>query len=921
MADETRKKVVIEFDADKKQIDEVDKQLHDIGAKPIPLDIDAESVLNTLSVLKNAAIKFQDALKGAGKGANFKALNEDLESVRKKIDSVYGTVRTKHSGQLVSESFLNVRLVDVFSDSVNEAIAAIKELNSTFQGEGELSLVLKQAETSLKSINNTLLSISSTLSTQVLRPVATIKKEIETVTAELQRAESASVKANENAARNLNRQKDNFVDIIETELEFQKGLSSINAADLIKQGDISARSLNAILQNMKDYTVAGGSLSDIRFENIDGGTVYNAHQVLDILKKIDGLKSKIDPNDIIDNALGRQATIVNAKEQLAQLTSELESATAKELSGVRVTGDLGFDTAAIEKLASVFQQSINSLSDTLTQTGLKLQNNLSAGFEETAALSSESSEVQNLKKQVDHVTESVRKKTAAFENEAQTVIPLLEKEQAALNQLPETLNTNSAPPISAQDIEALSNESTAVTNLKKQVDDVTESVQKKTSAFESEANTVIPLLDKEQAALKQLSKLEAEYEQTQKNILAKEEIQQKNSRRENTPSAAPSHPSSAGTGKIAANPNDLKLLRDEMEALALSQDGVINGTISFNEKTRQLSFDVKNANGDLEKYVLTLDKATNEIQRYNTKTVKAKSPVITADVKARSFTGDPNDLKELKQAMRSLALEQKGVIANTISFNEQTRKMSFQTKDAVGNINKYSISLDKASNELHTFLNKTVESKTVFEELDSFLTTGGKKVVSYIGSFGSVYEVWDILRQGLGIIADLDKSFTEMRKVSDEPVRSLREYGQEAFDIADQTGSTASIIQNSTADWMRLGESLEEAKESAKNTSILMNVSEFEDINEATDSLVAMSQAYQELEQMDIIDKLNLAGNNFSISTSDLAQSLQRSAASLKVAGNDINEAIALTVAGDTYDCQEFVETHFHRIHLIALSV
>jgi len=38
--------------------------------------------------------------------------------------------------------------------------------------------------------------------------------------------------------------------------------------------------------------------------------------------------------------------------------------------------------------------------------------------------------------------------------------------------------------------------------------------------------------------------------------------------------------------------------------------------------------------------------------------------------------------------------------------------------------------------------------------------------------------------------------------------------------------------------------------------------------------------------------------NKFSIATNDLAESLQRSAATLKTTGNDINEAIALTVAG-----------------------
>ena len=53
----------------------------------------------------------------------------------------------------------------------------------------------------------------------------------------------------------------------------------------------------------------------------------------------------------------------------------------------------------------------------------------------------------------------------------------------------------------------------------------------------------------------------------------------------------------------------------------------------------------------------------------------------------------------------------------------------------------------------------------------------------------------------------------------------------------------------------------------------------------------------------DIIDKLNNIGNNYSISTSELAQSLQRSAGTLISAGNDINKAIALTTAGKSF-CQ-----------------
>lgn len=55
-------------------------------------------------------------------------------------------------------------------------------------------------------------------------------------------------------------------------------------------------------------------------------------------------------------------------------------------------------------------------------------------------------------------------------------------------------------------------------------------------------------------------------------------------------------------------------------------------------------------------------------------------------------------------------------------------------------------------------------------------------------------------------------------------------------------------------------ESLKEASESAKTANILMNVSEFQSIDEATKSLIAMGAAYDDLSKMNIIDKLNEVG-------------------------------------------------------------
>lgn len=84
-----------------------------------------------------------------------------------------------------------------------------------------------------------------------------------------------------------------------------------------------------------------------------------------------------------------------------------------------------------------------------------------------------------------------------------------------------------------------------------------------------------------------------------------------------------------------------------------------------------------------------------------------------------------------------------------------------------------------------------------------------------------------------------------------------------------------------------------------------MNVSEFDDISSATEAMVAMIQAFKEdgkdvvTLSEELIDKLNNIGNNYSISTSELAESLQRSSGTLIAANNSVDEAIALTTAGN----------------------
>jgi TP901 family phage tail tape measure protein len=211
-----------------------------------------------------------------------------------------------------------------------------------------------------------------------------------------------------------------------------------------------------------------------------------------------------------------------------------------------------------------------------------------------------------------------------------------------------------------------------------------------------------------------------------------------------------------------------------------------------------------------------------------------------------------------------------------------------------------SMSLDKIHGEILKIYNAEVEAGRAGRTLwDTLKNSGFHQLAAQMAGMFGFYDVINLGKEGFNVVRELNTAFTEMRKVSDETVQSLKDYQATTFDTADAVGTTAKQIQNSTADWMRLGESMNQAAESAKDANVLLNVSEFEGIDEATESLVSMSQAYKDLDKMDIIDVLNNIGNNYSISTDGLATALKDSASALVTANNDLNEAVSLTTAGN----------------------
>ena len=291
-----------------------------------------------------------------------------------------------------------------------------------------------------------------------------------------------------------------------------------------------------------------------------------------------------------------------------------------------------------------------------------------------------------------------------------------------------------------------------------------------------------------------------------------------------------------------------------------------------------------------------------------------KHPELVNDEELGKLDKQEKLIKENITAVQNMSAAEKGYSLISAQkeldkINNILREHSGMSREAKNQIKAYyaeiksgnpSASLDVIHGKIMQIVNAEIEAGRGGKSmLDTIKEKAWYGVANTLGTYFGVNDFIRYGKEGINIVRQLDTALTEMRKVSNESVQSLKRYQDTTFDTADTVGTTAKQIQNSTADWMRLGESMDTAAKSAKDANILLNVSEFEGIDEATDSLVSMSQAYKDLDKMDIIDVLNNIGNNYSISTDGLATALKDSASALVTANNDLNEAVSLTTAGN----------------------
>ena len=354
-----------------------------------------------------------------------------------------------------------------------------------------------------------------------------------------------------------------------------------------------------------------------------------------------------------------------------------------------------------------------------------------------------------------------------------------------------------------------------------------------------------------------------------------------------------------------------------------------NSNVNFSKYDKRLD----SYNGKIDKYKTTIDRfndggwtsnaylenvqaVKNAVKEYKTllNDLKGKDSSLVTSEDINRLDNYEKKIKDTIATVTNMSASEKGY--NFVSGQKELDKIhkllaenSKMSSEAKAKIKAYyaeiesgnpSMSLDKIHGEILKIYNAEVEAGRAGKTLwDTLKNSGFHQIAAQMAGMFGVYDVINVVRQGVNTVRELDTAMTEVRKVSEATENQYDSFRSTMSSTAKEIATTNKELLNSSADFLRLGYSLDQASDLAKNATLFVNVGDGVDITEATEDMITAMKAFdiKAEDSIKIVDDYNQIGNQFALSASDIGEAMKRSASALEVGNNSFEEGIGMITA------------------------
>lgn len=237
-------------------------------------------------------------------------------------------------------------------------------------------------------------------------------------------------------------------------------------------------------------------------------------------------------------------------------------------------------------------------------------------------------------------------------------------------------------------------------------------------------------------------------------------------------------------------------------------------------------------------------------------------------------------------------------------FGSQYDSMLSQLANPNIDLNTYN-TINKQFQKMRQEINATnAAGKTLWQTLKE----KAGKFVGWMSLTGIISSIWREMQQMVTNVIELDSAMTNLKKVTDETDATYSRFLKNTSSLAKELKMDLSDLVNQTAEWAKKGYSIAESSAASKASGIYSVVGEVDNATAVQDLTTVIKSYNMAVEDsIDIVDRFNNISNKYSVTASDIGTMLSNSISSLSIAGNSLDEAIAMgtTITEITGDASE----------------
>lgn len=282
----------------------------------------------------------------------------------------------------------------------------------------------------------------------------------------------------------------------------------------------------------------------------------------------------------------------------------------------------------------------------------------------------------------------------------------------------------------------------------------------------------------------------------------------------------------------------------------------------------------------------------------------------TGRVITQNLAKEQSERKKIETQIQSL-IEKQTKFNNTVANQKSSssnQKIISENKTLISNaktlseqFSNQSISISEAKSQLENY---TAEAKRLGTEYETTGTKGEsflQKIsdkAKWLGAFYVVNELKNGLLQIVDVIKTTEDAVIDLQRVLNDDSISQSRITDELYDIAYEYGRTFDEVAEVAQQFVQAGNDWADTVELTRGTMLALNTAEL-DVTQSTEGLIAVMAQWNlgAEDYAELIDKINITADDFSVTSEKIVAALQRSSSSAKNANISLEETIGIITA------------------------